>query len=167
MNEEQAWDTVLSVEQTWGIELGEDRQIWADAMLSFDSLSAAAAILKVRDRQRDKPTIADIRRVIIEIDSAQLAGSRPTREEGLEDQYVLDLQAWIKGWAVSRYKHGDMRVWPEQRLGYDSIQRYNSGHRTYVWPDQEKMPEEQMAEYTAEGLRLSVDDVFGLIGEAR
>lgn len=163
MNEEQAWDTVMAVEQTWGIELGEDRQSWADAMLPFDSLSAAAAILKVRDRQRDRPTIGDIRRVILEIDAAK--GPAPDEQES--GVYVRDLPAWIKGWAVGRYKRGDKRVWPEQRLGYDSIQRSNPGYRTYVWPDQEKMPEEKMAEYTAEGLRLSVDDVFSLMGGAR
>jgi len=169
VNEEQAWETVLAVEQTWGIELGEDRQIWVNEMLPFDSLTAAAAILKVRDRQRDRPTVGDIRRVIIEIEASKPQSPGAPREQPRQEsegEYVRDLSGWIKGWAVARYKHGDMRVWPEQRLGYDSIQRYNSGHRTYVWPDQEKMPEEQMAEYTAEGLRLSVDDVFGLIGEA-
>ena len=60
-----------------------------------------------------------------------------------------------------------MRVWPEQRFGYDSIQRYNSGFRTYVWPDQEGMPEDKMAEYAAAGEKLSVDQVFGLIGSTR
>lgn len=170
MNEEQAWDTVFAVEQTWGIELGDDRQAWVDAMLPFDSISAAAAILKVGDRQRDRPTIGDIRRAIIEIDAAMASrdsGDRESSGSDTEGQYVRDLPAWIKGWAVGRYKHGDMRVWPEQRLGYDSIQRYNSGFRTYVWPDQEGMPEDKMAEYAAAGEKLSVDQVFGLIGSTR
>jgi len=161
VNEEQAWETVLAVEQTWRIELGEERRTWAEAMLPFNSLSAAAAILKVGDRQRDRPTIGDIRRVIIEIEAAQgLTAETEQQEAG----YVWELESWIKGWAVGRYKHGDMRVFPEQRRGYDSLQTYNSGFRTYIWPEQEKMPEEEMAKYTAEGLRLSVDAVFGLIG---
>lgn len=162
MNEQQAWETVLAVEQTWGISIGEERQAWADAMLPFDSMSAAAAILKVRDRQRDRPTIGDIRRVIIEIDAA-MASDDVRGESAADGQYVRDLPDWIKGWAVSRYKHGDMRVWPEQRLGYDSLQRYNSGFRTYVWPDQEMMPSEEMAKYVTEGSKLSVSDLFGLI----
>lgn len=161
MNEQQAWDSVLAIEQTWGIELGEERQAWADAMLPFDSMSAAAAILKVRDRQRDRPTIGDIRRVIIQIEAEKSPVA--TLDGDHESEYVRDLPSWIKGWAVSRYKHGDMRVWPEQRLGYDSLQRYNPGFRTYVWPDQEMMPSEEMARYAAEGSKLSVSDLFGLI----
>ncbi len=25
---------------------------------------------------------------------------------------------WVKAWAAARYRHHDMRLWPEQELGY-------------------------------------------------
>ena len=137
-------------------------QAWESFFVAKDYNTTLKAYVRLSERQRDLPTIADFRGMILAIEADNRTAT-PSIEEA---EYVRELPSWIKGWTVSRYKHSDMRVWPEQRLGYDSIQRYNSGFRTYVWPDQEPMPAEEMAKYVAEGNTLSVDDVFAIVGKS-
>lgn len=135
-------------------------QAWESFFVGRDYDTTLKAYVRLSERQRDLPTIADFRGMIIAIEADQRA-AMPKIEES---EYARDLPSWVKGWATARYKHKDFRAWPEQKRGYDSIQIGNSGFRTYVWPDQEMMPAEEIAKYTAEGSELSVQDIFGLIG---
>ena len=74
------------------------------------------------------------------------------------------LDPWIAGWCVARYKHGDRRVMPQQKPGYDYLQTMNPHFRTYVFPDQQHMDAESVAAYQQEGAGLTAADVFRLIG---
>ena len=77
--------------------------------------------------------------------------------------WAIVIEPWIKGWAVARYHHEDFRVWPQQKAGYDTIQIANPHYRTYVWPEQELMPQEDADRYIAEGASMSSSQLFSLI----
>jgi hypothetical protein len=162
MTHEEAVGMIGAIKGAWPSMFLDDygHQAWESFLVGRDYDTTLKAYVRLSERQRDLPTIADFRGMIIALEADQRA-AMPKIEEA---EYARDLEDWVKGWAVGRYKHGDMRVWPEQRFGYDSIQRDNPHYRTYVWPDQEMMPDEEITKYTAEGSGLSVQDIFGLIG---
>jgi hypothetical protein len=81
-----------------------------------------------------------------------------------ETGFVRDMPAWVKGWAIARYAHNDMRVWPEQKPGYDDIQQANPHTRTHVWPDQELMPAEERTKYEERGKHLTAAKVAAMLG---
>lgn len=117
MDERQAEETVLAVEQTWEIDLGEARNMWSQAMLPYDSLTTASAILKLRERQRERPTIADLRKVISEIDVAQTASSLPPKRDpkGWEDKKEeKGPPEWTHIWFWLRFSQRDYRRLPDQ-----------------------------------------------------
>jgi len=162
MTREEAVGMIGAIKGAWPSMFLDDygHQAWESFLVGRDYDTTLKAYVRLSERQRDLPTIADFRGMIIALEADQRA-AMPKIEEA---EYARDLEDWVKGWAVGRYKHGDMRVWPEQKRGYDSIQISNPGYRTYVWPDQEMMPDEEITKYTAEGSGLSVQDIFGLIG---
>ena len=162
MTREEAIGMIGAVRGAWPSLYLDDygMQAWESFFVGRDYDMTMKAYVRLSERQRELPTIADFRGMIIAMEADKIA-AMPKIEEV---SYVRELPAWVKGWTVGRYRHGDMRVWPEQRRGYDSLQTYEPGFRTYVWPDQEKMPDEEMEKYKAEGSGLSVRDIFGLIG---
>jgi hypothetical protein len=142
-----AWDMYLD---EYGVTA------WTEFLKEQDVDLAAAAYVKLRDSQRDRPTIADLRKMIVKIEVDRKM-AQPAIEEA---PYVREVPSWVKAWIVARYRHRDFRVLPEQKPGYDTLQTSEPHFRTYVWPDQEPMPAEQAAVYAAEGAGLSVEDVF-------
>jgi hypothetical protein len=80
-----------------------------------------------------------------------------------ESRFVREMPAWTKGWLIARYADGDMRVWPEQKEGYDQMQREHPYERTYVWGEQEIMPPDERAKYEERGSRLTAEQIAKLI----
>ena len=142
---------------TWDMQLDADGTgSWMAFLAEHPFAQSMSAYTRLRDRQKERPTIADLRRLIIEATVVV-----PVEEDVLPPPEV---EPWVVAWAVARYKHGDMRVLPQQKPGYDALQTANPYQRTYVWPDQELMDDEAVSAYVAAGTGLSVDDVFRAIG---
>lgn len=162
MTSEEAISMIGAIRGAWPSMFLDDygHQAWESFLVGRDYDTTLKAYVRLSERQRDLPTIADFRGMIIAIETDQRA-AMPKIEEA---EYARDLDDWVKGWTVARYRHKDTRVFPQQKRGYDSIQLSNSGFRTYVWPDQEMMPAEDVDRYITEGSGLSVQDIFGLIG---
>jgi hypothetical protein len=133
---------------------------WTDFFQDQDFKMATQAYTKLRDSQPERPTIADMRKMIIKLEVDRRM-AQPAIEEA---EFVREVEPWVVAWAVARYRHGDMRVLPQQKRGYDALQTANPYQRTYVWPDQELMDDEAVSAYVAAGTGLSVDDVFRAIG---
>jgi len=172
MTREQAEDSVRSLEQMWDVDLSSEQNAWIEALLPFESVVVATAILKHYERGRD----LDVNELVqtareMEAEKKRVDSTSPhVRTEPTPDAdpaagFVIDLAPWIKGWAVARYRHGDFRVFPEQRSAYDSHQIANPSHRTYVWPDHEMIDPESAAKYIEEGAPLKVADIFGMMNQ--
>lgn len=145
----------------WNLYLDEYGVIaWTDFLKQQDVEMATQAYAKLRDSQPQRPTIADMRKMIVKLEVDRRM-ALPAVEE---TEFVREIDPWVKGWVVARRRHGDTRVLPEQKPGYDALQTVNPHQRTYVWPDQEMMDADAAAAYRAEGAGLSVADVFRLIG---
>lgn len=83
-----------------------------------------------------------------------------------EAEFARELPAWVKGWMIA-FTRSDTRAWPEQKPGADYLQRSNPFYRTYVWSEQEMMPEEDRLRYMDEGRNLTTDDFQRLFLEAK
>lgn len=121
MDEIQAEQTVLAVEQTWKCDLGEARNLWLQAVLPFDSLTAAAAIIKLSERSRDRPSIAELREMITEITAekidharAQLPAKRDPHPETRTTGKKNEPPEWTHIWSWLRFKQNDFRRLPQQ-----------------------------------------------------
>lgn len=171
MTEAEARDAIKGIEQCWDCEVIEVPQ-WLEALRDLDSATTAAAILRLYAKAPAglPPTIAEVvecAAVIESMERSPVADADPPRPEPAVDAergpFAYEVPAWTKGWAVARYRHKDHRVFAEQKVGYDSHQIANPGYRTYVWPEQEKMPPEEAAAYIEEGAPLGVDEIFRMI----
>lgn len=117
MNERQAHELVRSIEHLWNYDMGADgRATWTQALTRYDSPLASEAILKLSERQRERPTLADVRNMVTKIQRDRLPESR-AREISAGSQ---TLPPWVKRWACARYLYArfnrkqDMRRFPEQ-----------------------------------------------------
>lgn len=100
MNERQAHELVRSIEHLWSYDMGADgRATWTQALTRYDSPLASEAILKLSERQRDRPTLADVRNMVAKIQRDRIPESR-AREIGAGSQ---TLPPWVKRWACARY----------------------------------------------------------------
>jgi hypothetical protein len=174
MTREQAKDSVDALEQMWEFTLNAaESEMWIEALLPFESVVVATAILKHYERGQSPEidellvTVNEMEQEKHRVDQASphvRTGPTPDADRAAAAaEFVIDLAPWIKGWAVARYRHGDFRVFPEQRSAYDSHQIANPGYRTYVWPDHEQVDPESAAAYITEGAPLKVDDIFGMM----
>jgi hypothetical protein len=161
VNEREAQESTRAVEQMWEIELGPERSRWIEALLPFDSVTVSSAILKLYESAVNKPTVEELIASTIAMGRVR-EEFEARREPRLTDANPI-LAPWVLGWAVARHRHGDFRVLPGQKEGYDRLQAHNPGYRTYVWPDQEQMPEEDVARYIEEGSALSAKQVVQMI----
>lgn len=82
----------------------------------------------------------------------------PSQEESFE----RELEPWVKGKAIALLE-GDVRAWPEQKPGYDALQKENPFTRTYVWPEQEMITDEARAKYMERGKSLSSAQAAAII----
>lgn len=126
MTEKQAQDAVLAVEQTWVFTFGvAAKKLWTAALLPYDSITTAAATMRLHDKSRERPTIAELKAQIEEID-AQMAGEQTTRtttvartdddvEEMTREQYAKEPKPdWPHVWFWMRFKQNDFRLLPQQ-----------------------------------------------------
>ena len=163
MNREEALDVVAMVLTAWPtsqVWTPDEMERYGLALLDLDAALTAKAVAKAHRTEKFRPSVAVIREYVREEQRQQTFLSKPSFL-GLEEQ--TELQPWIRTWVIARVRHKDFRVLPEQKEGYDTLQRDNPYHRDYVWPDQEHMDAGSVAAYQAEGAGLTAADVFRLI----
>jgi hypothetical protein len=119
VEDREAQEIVRMVESAWRIDYGpEGRKLWRDMLLPYKPDLAVRATAILSQRQRERPTIADLRQVILslrkqEIEAEgwrQLPAEKPVKP------------AWVKRWEKARAA-GDTRVFPEQIPGYIDLQK--------------------------------------------
>lgn len=171
MNAVEAKVTIEAIEQLWETKL-EGIDGWVQALLPYAQDTAMAAVAGHYSTAGSSLTMRAVvdacrqmteTRAAIEQASPHVRTEMPAHEEPVE--FAREMDPWVRGWAVARYRHGDERVFPQQKPGYDSLQFANAHYRTYVWPDQELMPPEDVERYIAEGQSLTVEEIFQLIEE--
>lgn len=79
---------------------------------------------------------------------------------------------WIRGWAIARFHHGDMRLWPEQQPGFEYLNRewtqdgYH-GPSGYDWNGELELrgltPPKDRQRYIHEGQPLPAQAVVALM----
>lgn len=130
----------------------ETMDAYAYALEPLDARYATQAVLRAERELEFYPKIATLRE-LIRIEKALSAPEPPADRMDHVPEFKRELPSWVKGWLVARAA-GDMRVWPQQKPGYDEIQTENPGYRSHVWPEQEQMPGEEQAAYEHEGRAL-------------
>ena len=161
MTRGEAEDLIGLMKGAWNMYLDDYGMVaWTDFFKTQDFEMAMLAYTKLRDSQPERPVISDIRKMIVKLEVDRRM-AQPAVEEV---EFVRELDPWVIAWCLARYKHGDMRVLPQQKPGFDTLQLHNPSFRTYVWPDQQHMDAESVAAYQAEGAGLTAADVFRLIG---
>lgn len=81
-----------------------------------------------------------------------------------EPEFKRSVSDWVKGKMLA-LAHGDVRAWPDQKAGYDAIQRSYPDYRTYVWKEQEQMPDDEQDRYIEQAAKMTSND-FDLIYES-
>lgn len=167
MDPEKTQDAIKSIEQMWECELfGDERDDWAEALGPLDSATVAAALIKLYGTSSGIPTIPDVISATHEMEIERQASPHVRTEPDPERMadFAREMEPWVKGWVVARYIHGDRRVFPQQKPGYDTLQLRNPYQRDYVWSEQEHMPLEDVERYIAEGAPLTRAEIFRTIG---
>jgi hypothetical protein len=132
---------------------------YAHAIQPLDARLATAAVIRAVNELEFYPKVSVLREYV-QIERRLAEPEPPADRMEPRTDFRREPPSWIRTWIISRYRHRDFRVLPEQKPGYDTLQTGEPHFRTYVWPDQEPMPSEQAAVYAAEGAGLSVEDVF-------
>jgi hypothetical protein len=137
----------------------ETLDAYAHAIEPLNAQHTTAAVTRAVNELEFYPRVAVLREYV-QIERRLAEPEPPADRMPYIEHGKLQPPAWIRTWIISRYRHRDFRVLPEQKPGYDTLQTHEPHFRTYVWPDQEPMPQDQAAVYAAEGAGLSVEDVF-------
>jgi hypothetical protein len=134
--------------------------LWVKQVEALDDaeLATRAAVLLFTDTN-EVPTPSDYRDAVRKV-REDLRMKTPAIQEA---EFKRELEPWVKGWTVARYRDDDMRVWPQQRGGYDRIQRDEPWTRAHVWADQEMMPEDEQRHYEQIASPLTAEQIVGLI----
>ncbi len=117
---------------------------YARAIEPLDAALATAAVARAVKELDYYPKVATLRE-LVRIERALADPEPPADRMASVPEFKRDIPHWVKRWVVAR-RHGDMRVLPEQKVGYDSLQRDDPSSRAYVWPDQTIMPADQWLE---------------------
>jgi hypothetical protein len=108
MKPDEAEHLTGMIRAAWDMYLDDaGRQAWTDFLVDQDADDAMAAFYKLRDRQRERPRIADFREVIKML-------ARP--EEPLQPALPVGpfvIPEWVLRWKRARAA-GDYRAFPEQ-----------------------------------------------------
>lgn len=139
------------IDATWKMGLAADdygHTRWLEFFESQEDATAMMVVLqKVAARQRDRVTISDVKKALI-----RLAPS----PEAESEEFVREIPTWVKIWLVAR-ANGDTRVLAEQERGYNFMQVDYPFGRTYVWPEQELMPDDARTKHAEAAMRLGAD----------
>jgi hypothetical protein len=137
-------------------------EAYARAIEPMDARLVMPAVVRAVNELEFYPKVAVLRE-FVQIER-RLAEPEPPAGRMVEHDINVRLDPWVTAWCVARYKHGDMGVLPQQKPGYDTLQRENPHYKTYVWPSQQHMEAETAAAYQAEGAGMTAADVFRLLG---
>lgn len=167
MTEEAALEIVAMIDRHWNMYLLAEGSITAKLWLDFlrqqdDVVMTMKAVARLAEQQSARPTVADLRQMIRQVEG----DVRATTPALPEPEYEREMPGWVKGWAVARAK-GDWRTWPEQKEGYDRMQREHPHDRTYVWPDQDEMPGPERQAYERMGARMTVEQITAMLVATR
>lgn len=139
------------VDATWKMGLADDdygHERWLTFFQSQEDAAVMMVVLqRIAARQRDRVTIGDVKNALYK-ESAPAAAT--------EEEFAREMPEWVKAWMVARAT-GDTRVLIEQKPGYDFMQLAHPHTRTFVWPEQELMPDDARAEYVAKAAQLGAD----------
>jgi hypothetical protein len=98
MTDREAQQIVRTVEETWRLDFGgEGRRIWRESMMRYEHDVAMRAVRRLAERQRERPTIADVKQVIRDI--TQLA----TPVRALPEPKQSDIPDWVLVWRWARW----------------------------------------------------------------
>jgi hypothetical protein len=152
MTREEAHEIVRLVEASYSFDLGEQgRKLWTAAIVGYDAdTGMEAAVMCARTMSR-RPTLKDLTDYMAKI-------RRDRGDESWRDQdpEAVPPPPWVLGWALSRYRDGDMRLWPEQQSGYRETGQ--------TWDPANVMPDDEQERYKAEGASLPMKDFWKLVG---
>lgn len=116
MTAREAHELCRAIEALWRLDLGsEGRELWAQSLIKYEHVHATQAVIQLSERQRERPTLADIRQMITKVQR-----DTTDRIPAIDPGKPGDLPLWIKRWACSRYLYAqfnrrqDMRKFPEQ-----------------------------------------------------
>lgn len=111
MTEREAGELVRAVEHLWRFEMDSGaRAIWIQSIQQMESTHVSEAVLRLSERQRERPTLADIRNMIRHIVANHAARDvRPALPRGTEE-----IPTWVQVWAWARWAKGDQRAFPQQ-----------------------------------------------------
>lgn len=168
MTSKSASEVLAMIASHWNMHLDDERhnRIWLDYLETIDDVQLALdGIARLARDMSRRPTVSDLRAAIgaIRTDRRLAEPHEPRRAEMGQEDFKRDLPDWVKGWAVARYAERDLRVWPEQGPGYDWMQEQYPHTRTYVWGEQEQMPEEERAAYEQRGSHITSEKVGAIL----
>lgn len=112
MDEKQAQESVRAVEQMWSFELGDSaRDLWRNAMLPFDSLTVAGAILKLHEGTGGRPRLNEFKKAVEEMSAEKetAMGSHPVAKTAIAEPLE-----WVNVWHWIRFTNADLRAMPQQ-----------------------------------------------------
>lgn len=144
MEERDAQEIVRMVESAWRVDYGpEGRRLWREMLLPHDAEIATKAAAQLSQRQRERPTIADLRQVILslrrqQIDENAWRGLPPEKHEK---------PAWVKRWEKAR-DVSDFRIFPEQIPGYLDLQKDEKNTVAYALPSS---PQDDVSDWVQSG----------------
>jgi hypothetical protein len=97
VTDREAHDLVRAIEHLWHLDMGADgRTTWCNSLIQFDNVIASEAILKLSERQRERPTVADVRGMI-----AKIKRDRRDTTPAIEPPATNGLPDAVKQWATS------------------------------------------------------------------
>lgn len=137
-------------------ELKNLGQLWAAELADRDAAVATEAVVALYTAtaswEKSRPvTPKDFTDAVRRIEAKRRADSAPALPEA---QFERKTPGWVRGKLLALAKK-DARVWPEQKPGYDSLQRAYPLHRTYVWSEQVAISEEEREQYTETARKLT------------
>lgn len=160
MSRDDALTIVGMIVSAWpGADWDADRMdAYAHAIEPWDAVLTTRAVAAAVQAVKFRPSVAELREYVnIERRLSEPDSPRPELPS-------IEMPRWVKGWFVARFRHDDWRAWPEQHSGFTRLQAENPRDRSYVWTDQEEMPEEERMRYEEEGASVPVSALMRMIG---
>jgi hypothetical protein len=94
VTERDAQTIIRMVEGTWNMNLGSaGREVWAGYLVKQDAEIATQAVAKLAERQRERPTVADVRGMILLVKNST-AAVKPS----LASEKQTKLPEWVGVW---------------------------------------------------------------------
>lgn len=151
MTRDEAITITAMVANSWPDNQWNDGSIdaYARAIEPLDADTTMKALVRCVNELEHYPRIATLREYV----RMEKRRTDDIHEDAVETQRMpndvpaskLEIPQWVKGWAVSRYRYNDFRVWPQQ-----------DPHDFASNP----MPKDKQGEYMVEGMKLSSEMIF-------